>query len=147
MEKTRRDFMAAVAATSISLTIAGCSSTTEERSISDVTFSLIDTPPENTRVVSHDESSNKIVVKGSLTVSDGCKTVSLGRDPHYSSESVVEFTVEQKDTGADVCTQALRTIGYKLEFEYSEGSSPETISVNKKGVESDVVTVDVPYAY
>lgn len=158
----RRQFIIGVgvaAATSMS----GCIDTTEGESNPDTTtesperdtatitthsFTKVspkETPVDPTAVLNTAEKS--VVVRGTITVPDSCTTIALGSPPEViSGDQVrVKTMIGTKDTGGDMCTQALRELGYELTFSY-EGSDIQTVEISEAGVNSEVHTVSVKKA-
>jgi hypothetical protein len=162
----RRSFIGTISAVSV-IGVAGCVDTDpdetdpstsspneeppenppEERSltVTDFTFEIVpaETISAEPEVVSHENGT--VTIRGSIQVSDGCKSAELASDPEQGDSnpltiraSVVEYTEEK----GGVCTEAIETLGFELQVSY-EGDTPEEFVVDIGGVEPHTHTLSV----
>lgn len=119
---------------------------TPEKSVTvtDHLFEIIGSAPAEHRVAKATE--NEIIIDGSVDVKDGCTTISLGSAPEMSDSDplTIKAMIGTKETGDDSCTQAIRSVGYRLTITV-EGDPVEEIQLEQAGVESQTTTLQVEY--
>jgi len=140
----RRNFISSVIAVS-SIGIAGCSAPkpdTEnptpdaEQVVVNHSFEKVspDETPDEPAITSIDGKT--VTVRGTITVADGCTTIAVGSEPEFTQDGeAVEVMIGTQETGDDMCTQALRDIGFELVFTY-EGDAPSTVELAHAGEDS-----------
>lgn len=112
--------------------------------VQDYSFTKVDASetPDEAKIVDVRESGDttKVVVEGTVTVSDGCKTIVVGSEPELEDYQI-KTMIGTQDTGGDMCTQALKPVGYTLEVTYT-GNAQE-IQVAHAGTDSATHTLSI----
>lgn len=155
----RRSFLGTVGTVSV-IGVSGCigpddtsnpnetpqDETPEELSltVTDHSFEVVDPQrvPAEPEIISRDGST--FTVGGVVSGKNGCMSARLASDPSQgdSDPLTVDLSVETFKEGEGMCTQAIKQIGFEIEFTY-EGDNPEEILVRLDGVESGTYTLEV----
>lgn len=135
--------------------LAGCSTDAHGGSnkpgVRSYSFTKIDSEdaPEETEVTSVQQLSDgsiETTIKGIVRVRNGCIDIRLGSNPEMTSDSdpvrVETMIGTYKPEDSDMCTQAIKPIGYKLRINCDP--KPEEIVVSQAGENSQVYTLKVP---
>lgn len=112
--------------------------------VTDHSFEVINSGPAEHRIGKATE--NEIIVLGTVDVKDGCTTIDLGSPPEMADSDplTIKAMIGTKETGADTCTQAVRSVAYRLTMSV-EGDPVDEIQISQGGVESQTTTLEVEY--
>lgn len=110
--------------------------------VTDYSFEKIQDAPEEHTIQS--ASNGEFVVEGTVAVKNGCMTIDLGSPPEMADSNplTIKAMIGTRDTGGDMCTQAIQHLGYRLTFT-TEGDAVEEIQIAQAGVNSKVTTLEV----
>lgn len=134
--------------------LAGCAGPVEsnerQSGVSSHSFKKLspdETPdePELTNVSMLSDGTQEITIQGTVSVRNGCIDIRLGSEPEMTSDSdpvrVETMIGTYKPDDSDMCTQAIKPIGYELRITCYPPAHEVVIA--QAGVNSDSYTVSV----